>query len=322
MAKGKRISEQRRSARRTLDARRRGENRASEGSKFRGSSSADRARENRQDAIDRDRQKRETQQKAAQEAARKAAAEAARKAAEEAKKKANVKQAQEEQASRLAAGVSPEQQQANLEGFQEGFTDETVTEAFGDVAGSVTGGLGKTVVEGISKAADFFGEGDTDEGDTFQRRGFQRFGQQVAEDIGLTDSGIANTALDIAAKSHPVSALGKAALDFNKRANTTITGPGGVDRPAFTKEPGAGPGGRRGRGEDINPDRSDSGFNATLTPAPTPPTTLITPSTPKVSVAAANPGIGISSGTDERVPNFTGSIVVSGRKSRKRRGIT
>ena len=128
--------------------------------------------------------------------------------------------------------------------------------------------------------------------------------------------------MDIAAKSNPATALGKAALDFNKRSSTTIKGPGGVDQPAFTGKPGAGPGGRRGRGEDINPDGSDSGFNTALTPAPTPPTTSITPSAPQVSVTAANPGIGISSGTDERVPNFTGSIVVSGRKSRKRRGIT
>jgi len=299
MARGKRISEQGRSARETLDRRARGENRASEGSKFRDS---DRARENRRGAIDRDR-----------------ASESRRRALElERKKKLNVKEAQESQKARLSAGVSPEQQQANLEGFQEGFTDETVTEAFGDIAGSVTGGLGKTVVEGVSKVADFFGEGGTDEGDTFQRRGFQRFGQQVAEDTGLTGSGIVNKALDVAAKSNPATALGKAALDFNKRAKTTIKGPGGVDQPAFTGEAGAPAGGRRGRGEDINPDGSD----VALTPTPTTPTTSITPNQPKITVTSANPGIGISSGTDERVPNFTGSIVVSGRKSRKRRGIT
>jgi hypothetical protein len=303
MARGKRISEQRRSARDTIDRRKRGENRASEGSTFRDSG---RARDNRRDALDRDRQKR--------------AAEAARKAAEEAKKKANVKEAQEDQSARLAVGATPAQQQANLEGFQEGFTDETVTEAFGDIAGSVTGGVGKTVVEGASKIANFFDSGGTDEGDTFQRRGFQRFGQQVAEDIGLTGSSVVNKALDVAAKSNPVSALGKAALDFNKRSKTTIKGPGGVEQPAFTGEAGAPAGGRRGRGEDINPD--GSGSDAVLTPTPTPPTTSITPSTPAVSVTSANPGIGISSGTDERVPNFSGSIVVSGRKNRKRRGIT
>ena len=286
MARGKRISEQRRSARRTIDRRDRGDNRASEGSTFRDSG---RARENRQRAIEREREK-----------------------------KLNVKEAQATQKARLSAGVSPEQQQANLAGFQEGFTDETVTEAFGDIAGSVTGGVGKTIVEGASKVADFFDSGGTDEGDTFQRRGFQRFGQQVAEDIGLTGSGVVNKALDVAAKSNPATALGKAALDFNKRSKTTIKGPGGVDQPAFTGEAGAPAGGRRGRGEDINPDGSDS----VLTPTPTAPTTSITPSQPKVSVTSASPGIGISSGTDERVPNFTGSIVVSGRKSRKRRGIT
>lgn len=291
MARGKRISEQRRSARETIDRRARGENRASEGSTFRDSG---RAGKNRQGAIERDRQKK--------------IAEA---------KKLNVEEAQAAQKARLSAGVSPEQQKANLEGFQEGFTDETVTEAFGDVAGSVTGGIGKTVVEAASKVADFF-DGDTDEGDTFQRRGFQRFGQQVAEDIGPTSSGLANKALDVVAKAHPASALGKAALDFNKRSSTTIKGPGGVDRPAFTGEPGAPAGGRQGRGEDSNPNDSD----IALTPTPTAPTTSITPKQPKVTVTSANPGIGISSGTNERVPNFTGSIVVSGRKSRKRRGIT
>lgn len=291
MARGKRISEQRRSARRTIRDRDSGSNRASEGSTFRDSG---RARENRQSAIDRDRQKK--------------IAEA---------KKLNVKEAQAEQKARLSVGVSPEQQKANLEGFQEGFTDETVTEAFGDIAGSVTGGLGKTVVEGASKIADFF-DGGTDEGDTFQRRGFQRFGAKVAEETGLTGSGIVNKALDVAAKSNPVSALGKAALDFNKRTKTTIKGPGGIDQPAFTGEAGAPAGGRQGRGEDINADDSD----IALTPTPTAPTTSITSNTPKVSVTSASPGIGISSGTDERVPNFTGSIVVSGRKSRKRRGIT
>jgi hypothetical protein len=101
MARGRRISEQRESARRTIRDRDSGSNRASEGSTFRDS---DRARENRQRAIEREREK-----------------------------KLNVKEAQAAQKARLSAGVSPEQQQANLAGFQEGFTDETVTEAFGDI---------------------------------------------------------------------------------------------------------------------------------------------------------------------------------------------
>lgn len=283
MARGRRISEQRRSARRTIRDRRSGRDKASEGSSFsKSGGGAQRAAENRAAARARD-------------------------------KKIETERAKSRKL--LSEGVPPEVQKANLESFQKGFTEETTTEAFGDLAGSVTGGLGKAVVEGLSSAADALSGPDETEG--FQRRGFSRFGAKVAEDIGPTGSGTVNRGLDLAASTNPGAGITKAALDFKKRSETKIKGPGGIDSPAFTGEAGAGPGGRSG--EDKG---SVSNADAALTPSPVPPTTSITPRTTEITVTPASPGIGISSGTDERVPNFTGSIVVSGRKSRKRRGIT
>lgn len=283
MARGKRISEQRKSARRTIRDRRQGRDKSSEGSSFsKSGGGAQRAAENRAAARARDK-KIETERTKSRKL--------------------------------LSEGVPPEVQKANLEAFQKGFTEETTTEAFGDLAGAVTGGLGKAAVEAVSSAADALGS--PEESESFQRQGFSRFGAQVAEDIGPTKSGLVNKGLDLAASTNPGAGIAKAALDFKKRSETTITGPGGVESPAFTGEAGAGAGGRQG--EDRG---SISNEDIALTPSPVPPTTSIAPRTPEITVTPASPGIGISSGTDERVPNFAGSIVVSGRKSRKRRGIT
>lgn len=329
MARGARMSEQRRSARETMRDRERGSSRRSEGSSYNDAGGgAERAERNRREAQQRDSANKAAAQKVAAQkaAAQKAAAEKAAKQAAAAKERARL-------AKQLKTNVAATQQRptvssldditgrSEIQGFQEGFTSKANAITAGNVVGSVAGSIaGKATELGVETVQDA-GQETTDNRLRSANRGF---GKTTASNVGIgLGGGLADDAAQVGLDTlGPAGSLVKTGLQHEALSNVPALGTrekalqssqGGSSRIDSTDRGGDNRQSSVESREDtgVSPGNTDTGVTApqkdsAIVKAP--------------SVKSINPGIGIATGTDKRVPNFVGSIVVGGRNSRKKRG--
>ena len=337
MARGRRMSEQRRSARETMRRRERGDSRErSEGSSYNKSGGgASRARENRERAVQRDNEKRASEQLAKQQqaAAQKAADEAQRKkTAERIAKQEAAQKERERLAKQMKKNVDATQQRPTVasrdditgeserQGYREGYTNKARAITSGNVVESALGGLAGGLTE---KIVEKVGEANMEETDNRLRLGNRKTGATGASNRTVTGSRLGDGALEAGLDTlGPVGDVIRTGLVHDSLMDGQFAGvpayegnnSGGVRNPnGGSRNNDRGQGG----GNSIN---TDSGAAEPATPARpasgnTPTTTVTYP-----RVDTINPGIGIAAGTHERAPNFSGSIVVRGNRAKRKRG--
>ncbi|CAM0105048.1 hypothetical protein VPH526E571_0045 [Vibrio phage 526E57-1] len=285
MARGARMSEQRRSARETMDRRERGDSRErSRGSSYnKAGGGAERAERNRREAVKRDKRK-----------------ELATKAGTSAPK------VQPRPTVTTHEDITGEAEKA---GYKQGFTIKADAINAGNVAGLGLGSTAGSLVEhGVEALSDAMS--DTPSG-PLEAAG-RTAGKAAASQKGLgLGGGLGEKAISAGLGAlGPVGSLVKAGLEADALSEHEAFGEKTLDSRSGT---------RKGRVGGTGSDR-DSGSSTTTETSTSTPAAPASSAVPEPVVTSINPSIGIAKGTDKRKANFAGSIAVRGKKANKKRG--
>lgn len=286
MARGARMSEQRRSARETMDRRERGDSRErSRGSSYnKAGGGAERAERNRREAVKRDKRK---------ELASKAGT--------------SVPKVQQRPTVTTREDITGEAEKA---GYKQGFTTKADAINAGNVAGL---GLGSTAGSLVEHGVEAIGDAMSDAPSGPLEAAGRTAGKAAASQTGLgLGGGLGEKALKAGLSAlGPVGSLVKAGLEADALSEHEAFGEKTLDSRSDV---------RKGRVGGAGSDRDSSGSISTETPSTPEPAAPVTSAVPEPTVTSINPSIGIAKGTDKRKANFAGSIAIRGKKANKKRG--